>query len=142
MSQFLELVPLSERLIVRTQSLLQVPYLLQSSVAWLALRGYHVAWLMSFQGSVQVWCMLVGLCITVLMLLEVLLNEYVQLFSNPWVVGTKARLSFSPLGSEAESFCIAAASLVSVLLLSWSSHVCHTGVLLILDAARAELKLP
>ena len=41
---------------------------------------------------------------------------------------------------EAESFCIAAASLVSVLLLSWSSHVCHTGVLLILDAARAALK--
>lgn len=93
----------------------KVPYLLHSSSAWLALRGYHV------------WCMLVGLCLVVLMLIEVFLNEYVMLFSNPWVVGT-----------EAESMCIAAACCTSILLLSWSSHACHTGVLLILDAARDD----
>lgn len=34
--------------------------------------------------------------------------------------------------------CIAAACCTSILLLSWSSHACHTGVLLILDAARDD----
>ena len=92
-----------------------VPYLLHSSTAWLVLRGYHV------------WCMVVGLCIVLVMLVEVFLNEYVNFFSNPWVAATKA-----------ESMCIAAASLTSVLLLSWSSHLCHTGVLLVVDAARDD----
>eukprot|EP00435_Cladocopium_sp_Y103_P010239 s360_g2.t1 len=99
----------------------KVPYLLHSSSAWLALRGYHAGSTEKDHGD------LVGLCLVVLMLIEVFLNEYVMLFSNPWVVGT-----------EAESMCIAAACCTSILLLSWSSHACHTGVLLILDAARDD----
>ncbi|CAJ1454325.1 unnamed protein product [Effrenium voratum] len=93
----------------------KVPPELKRSPAWLALRVYHV------------WCMLVGLCITVLTVVEAFLALYVSLFSNPWVSG-----------NQAESMCIAAACLLSAMLLSWGSNVCHAGVMLVFDAARND----
>eukprot|EP00439_Symbiodinium_sp_Y106_P067839 s742_g11.t1 len=89
---------------------------LELSPAWLALRIYHV------------WCMLVGLCIAVLVVMEAFLGLYVSLFSSPWVSGSKG-----------ESMQIGAACLLSTMLLTWGSALCHAGVQLVFDAARGEV---
>lgn len=88
---------------------------LELSPAWLALRIYHV------------WCMLVGLCIAVLVVMEAFLGLYVSLFSSPWVSGSKG-----------ESMQIGAACLLSTMLLTWGSALCHAGVQLVFDAARQD----
>lgn len=91
----------------------QVP--LHRSVAWNAFRIYHI------------WCIWVGLVIIVLILVEAFLGLYVELFEGRWVVGSKAQ----PLN-------LAAACLLSVVMLSWVSSVCYAGVFLLRDAARSD----
>ncbi|CAE7532723.1 kidins220 [Symbiodinium natans] len=89
---------------------------------FIALLGHYLD-----QPNGEVWCMLVGLCISVLLVMEAFLGLYVSLFSSPWVSGNKG-----------ESLQIGAACLLSMMLLTWGSSLCHAGVQLVFDAARED----
>ncbi|OLP74977.1 hypothetical protein AK812_SmicGene45317 [Symbiodinium microadriaticum] len=63
--------------------------------------------------------MLVGLCIAVLVVMEAFLGLYVSLFSSPWVSGSK--------NSPSQVVLAVKACLLSTMLLTWGSALCHAG---------------